>query len=51
VVEAVPPCDLVLSEASWQGDGDGGDFAQHLTAAQAGGDRGAIGATDWSSRM
>jgi ribonuclease BN (tRNA processing enzyme) len=39
----VPPSDLVLAEASWQGDGDGGDFAQHLTAAQAGGVAAAIG--------
>lgn len=33
---AVGRCDTVLSEASWQGDGDGGDFTQHLTAVQAG---------------
>lgn len=41
---AVPPADLVLSEASWQGDGDGGDYTQHLTATQAGSIASAIGA-------
>ncbi|MEX2279983.1 MAG: MBL fold metallo-hydrolase [Acidimicrobiia bacterium] len=34
--KAVPQSDVVLSEASWQGDGDAGDFTQHLTATQAG---------------
>lgn len=34
--KAVPRSDLILSEASWQGDGDGGDYTQHLTATQAG---------------
>lgn len=33
---AVPRSNLILSEASWQGDGDGGDYTQHLTAIQAG---------------
>ena len=33
---AVPRSDLILSEASWQGDGDGGDYTQHMTATQAG---------------
>jgi ribonuclease BN (tRNA processing enzyme) len=42
---AVPPCDLVLSEASWQGDGDGDDYAQHLTAKEAGAIAASIGAT------
>lgn len=34
--DGVAPVDLVLSEASWQGDGSDQDFTQHLTAAQAG---------------
>lgn len=28
--------DVVLAEASWQGDGDDGDYTQHLTATEAG---------------
>lgn len=32
----VPRSNLILSEASWQGNGDGGDYTHHLTAAQAG---------------
>lgn len=35
---------LVLSEATWQGDGDGGDYTQHLTALQAGETASAMGA-------
>ncbi|MDX1447890.1 MAG: MBL fold metallo-hydrolase [Acidimicrobiia bacterium] len=42
--KAVPRSNLILSEASWQGDGDGGDYTQHLTAAQAGRIAGEIGA-------
>ncbi|HSJ28782.1 MAG TPA: MBL fold metallo-hydrolase [Acidimicrobiia bacterium] len=38
----VPPCDLVLSEATWQGDGAGGDH--HLTAKEAGTIASSIGA-------
>jgi ribonuclease BN (tRNA processing enzyme) len=34
--KAVGPTDVVLSEASWQGTGDGGDYTQHLTATDAG---------------
>lgn len=40
----VPAVNTVLSEASWQGSGDGGDYTQHLTATQAGRIAGAIGA-------
>ncbi len=40
----VAAADVVLAEASWQGDGDGGDFSQHLTATQAGGIAAEIGA-------
>lgn len=29
-------CDVLVAEASWQGDGDGGTYTQHLTATQAG---------------
>jgi ribonuclease BN (tRNA processing enzyme) len=32
----VPRSNLILSEASWQGEGDGGSYTQHLTATQAG---------------
>jgi ribonuclease BN (tRNA processing enzyme) len=35
---------VVLSEASWQGDGDGGDYTQHLTATEAGQIAAAMGA-------
>lgn len=41
---AVPRSDLILCEASWQGDGDAGDYTQHLTATQAGTVAAAIGA-------
>jgi len=34
--QAVPEVDVVLAEASWQGDGSDQDFTQHLTATQAG---------------
>lgn len=43
--KAVRRSDAVLSEASWQGTGDGGDYTQHLTAAQAGEIATEIGAT------
>ena len=33
---AVERSDVVLSEASWQGAGDEGDYTQHLTATEAG---------------
>jgi ribonuclease BN (tRNA processing enzyme) len=41
---AVDQSDTVLAEASWQGDGDGGDYTQHLTAAQAGAIAASLGA-------
>ena len=34
--KTVETTDVVLSEATWQGDRDGADLAQHLTAAEAG---------------
>ncbi len=37
--------DVVLSEATWQGTGDGGDYTQHLTATEAGAIAAEIGAT------
>lgn len=35
--------DVLLCEASWQGDGDGGTYTQHLTATQAGAIAAAMG--------
>lgn len=43
--KAVDRSDVVLAEASWQGTGDGGDYTQHLTAAEAGGIAAEIGAS------
>lgn len=43
--KAVSRSDVVLSEASWQASGDGGDYTQHLTAIEAGQIAAEIGAT------
>ena len=43
--KAVGRSDVVLSEATWQGTGEGGDYTQHLTATQAGAIAAEMGAT------
>jgi ribonuclease BN (tRNA processing enzyme) len=41
---AIDAPNLLLAEATWQGNGDGGAYRQHLTATEAGGVATAVGA-------